>query len=48
MRQLDTPDSSAGTRPIKNELERSANLATKTRVNIEFYGHIDKILRRMN
>ena len=27
----------------KNELERSANLATKTRFNIKFFGHIDKI-----
>ena len=30
----------------KNELERSANLTTKTRVNIEFYGHINKIFRQ--
>ena len=32
---------------LENYLERSANLATKTWVHIEFYGHIDKILRRM-
>ena len=27
-------------------LERSPNLATKTRVNIEFYSRIDEIVRR--
>ena len=30
----------------KHELERSPGPANKTRVNIEFYGHIDKILRQ--
>ena len=32
---------------LENELECSVNLVTKTRVHIEFYGHIDKISRRM-
>ena len=31
----------------KNELERSLNLATKTRGIIKFSGHIVKILRRI-
>ena len=31
----------------KNELERSVNLVTKTRVHIKFFGHIDMILGRM-
>ena len=37
---------SAGTRH-KNELERSPNLGTKTRVHIKFSGCIDKIFMRM-
>ena len=37
---------SAGTHP-KDLLERSANLATKTRVHVEFYGHIVKISMQM-
>ena len=46
MHTLDGMDISAGTLAQRHELGRSASLATITRVNIEFYGHIDKILRQ--